>query len=772
MTNAHALRLQLLQAGYLALLPLFGKAPPQLGKNNAKKGLAGWQKIEIVTPEMLDMWDKTWPDAQNTGVLTRTMPTLDVDILDEAAAKACQDFIRERYEDAGHLLFRVGKPPKFAVPFRCNPDEAFKKIVINLIAPDGSEGQKIEFLADGEQVVVAGEHPETRRAYVWSNGGLEQVKHEDLPYTRNAEADALANDLVDKVLTGFGYKRAPSRPKSNGTQAPRDGGGGGDRDWTHLFENIRLGRELHDSITILAAKIIASGTNSGAAINQLRGLMDASEAPKDERWRARVSEIPAAVDSAVAKYGKGTRSSSPASEAPTSDAAKGGSFSHIWRSKDYDYPCTPTGEEQHDDAGRIYVQVRTPDGSLSFVLKDKLVPKPEPKPKQPKPEPAAIEDAIKVFKKWLVLSSTTPVRAMLGTVAANLLPGDPVWLGLIGPPSSAKSELLNSISELPNVVDADTITPSGLLSGTPKKQQDIGARGGLLRQIGSFGIITLKDFGSVLSMHAETRQETLAALRKIYDGAWTRHLGSAGGKTLTWKGKVALVFAATEIIDAHHSVISSMGDRFLLSRLKPVTGKKQFTRALKHTGTGNNQMRKELAAAVKKLFAKRRTEASPISTEETEAIGKAIALAVRLRGAVARDFRSRDIEAIYGAEGTARIGLALERLLAGLDTLGMDRAKALKVVEDVALDSAPPLRRRAYECVCKWSDKYQSIDTSDVAIELGLPTTSVRRILEDLEAHGLITHSVLGQGHAHKWLRSSWEADEAKADAAADAAED
>ena len=37
-----------------------------------------------------------------------------------------------------------------AIPFRT--EEPFNKIVINLIAVDGSEGQKIEFLADGEQV--------------------------------------------------------------------------------------------------------------------------------------------------------------------------------------------------------------------------------------------------------------------------------------------------------------------------------------------------------------------------------------------------------------------------------------------------------------------------------------------------------------------------------------------------------------------------------------------------------------------------------------------
>ena len=102
-------------------------------------------------------------------------------------------------------------------------------------------------------------------------------------------------------------------------------------------------------------------------------------------------------------------------------------------------------------------------------------------------------------------------------------------------------------------------------------------------------------------------------------------------------------------------------------------------------------MRKELAGAVTRLFAKQRTEGSD---EETQAIGKAIALAVRLRGAVARDYRSREIEAIYGAEGTARIGLALKRLLAGLETLGMDRSRS-----EIGRDHAEPrkIRREEYQ---------------------------------------------------------------------------
>jgi hypothetical protein len=53
----------------------------------------------------------------------------------------------------------------------------------------------------------------------------------------------------------------------------------------------------------------------------------------------------------------------------------------------------------------------------------------------------------------------------------------------------------------------------------------------------------------------------------------------------------------------------------------------------------------------------------------------------------------------YGAEGVARIGLSLERLLAGLDVIGVDREEALRVIERVAEDSVPPQRRAAYQCV-------------------------------------------------------------------------
>ena len=69
---------------------------------------------------------------------------------------------------------------------------------------------------------------------------------------------------------------------------------------------------------------------------------------------------------------------------------------------------------------------------------------------------------------------------------------------------------------------------------------------------------------------------------------------------------------------------------------------------------------------------------------------------MRLRGAVKRDYRTRELEDIYGAEGTARFGKALERVLSGLDCLGVKRSKARKVVRTIAFDSVPPNRLRVY----------------------------------------------------------------------------
>lgn len=65
-----------------------------------------------------------------------------------------------------------------------------------------------------------------------------------------------------------------------------------------LVQRVLSGDVFHDSLRDLAASLVATGMQPGAVVNHLRGLMDASAAPRDERWHARRKQIPDLVSSA------------------------------------------------------------------------------------------------------------------------------------------------------------------------------------------------------------------------------------------------------------------------------------------------------------------------------------------------------------------------------------------------------------------------------------------------------------------------------------------
>jgi Bifunctional DNA primase/polymerase, N-terminal len=184
-------RKQLLRAGYVPT-PVRGKAP----------FLDEWQKKIETNPGEIDLWSELFPDAKGTGLLTRLAPALDLDILDEQAAEAAEALARERFEEKGHFLVRIGRAPKSAVLFRTN--DPFKKISVNLIAPNGDTEQKLEFLGDGQQLVAFGIHPDTGHAYRWHGGEPGTVAYSELPYVHEQEARQLVDDIADLLCKEHG----------------------------------------------------------------------------------------------------------------------------------------------------------------------------------------------------------------------------------------------------------------------------------------------------------------------------------------------------------------------------------------------------------------------------------------------------------------------------------------------------------------------------------------------------------------------------------------
>ena len=276
-------RLKLLANGY-APLPIEGKRPP----------LKNWQKKIDANAAEIELWEKVYPHATNTGILTQLTPTLDIDITNPEAAEAVEALARERFEERGFVLIRTGQAPKRAILLRT--DAPFKKITGNVIAPKGDTDQKIELLADGQQVVVFGKHPKTGKPYVWFGGEPASIKHEDLPYVTEDEAKQFVADTVALLVKDFGYGLPTVHPTETGKANGHD-----PANWGGLVDNIAHGRDLHDSLRDLAGKLVASGMGDGATLNFLRALMDNNNAPHDDRWQERYDDIPRAVATAREK---------------------------------------------------------------------------------------------------------------------------------------------------------------------------------------------------------------------------------------------------------------------------------------------------------------------------------------------------------------------------------------------------------------------------------------------------------------------------------------
>jgi hypothetical protein len=366
---------------------------------------------------------------------------------------------------------------------------------------------------------------------------------------------------------------------------------------------------------------------------------------------------------------------------------------------------------------------------------------------------ADLSTVLAVFQHWLYLPDTDPVVVVLATAAANRLPGDPAWLQLVGPPGGGKTEIVQSIGGLPEVRDAAVITEASLLSGVPKKERESGAKGGLLRELGAYGILVLKDFGSVLSMHRDQRAQLLAALREIYDGSWTRHVGSSGGMTLNWSGKVGMIAGVTPVLDQHHGVMAALGERFCLYRMTVTDADEQARGSLSHFQS-ETSMRSDLRGAVNALFEGIDTSTAPDLSEQDKDLLIALSTFVaRSRSGVIRDGYSREIDMIPESEAPGRLVGVLARMLTGARLIGADSDTAWRITLKAALDSMPAQRLSAIRLL---EHRDSAVDTTSIATALGLPTTTARRTLEDLAAHHVLIRSAGGKGNADTWTLSEW----------------
>jgi len=172
-------------AGFGAeLLPLcaWDDVSVAIDRRGKKPIPTGWSELKV-TPDLLATWSR---QRVNVGLRTRYFPAIDIDVDAEAIAAAVEDV-------AVRVLGKTARRTRANSPRRallCRlAGEPFAKAKLEFLLPDGEEA-KVEILADGQQLAVAGIH----------SSGVD-LAWDELPVAANlAELSALRRDALLGVI--------------------------------------------------------------------------------------------------------------------------------------------------------------------------------------------------------------------------------------------------------------------------------------------------------------------------------------------------------------------------------------------------------------------------------------------------------------------------------------------------------------------------------------------------------------------------------------------
>lgn len=376
----------------------------------------------------------------------------------------------------------------------------------------------------------------------------------------------------------------------------------------------------------------------------------------------------------------------------------------------------------------------------------------------------SIHILVNQFQEYLHFPDPTPIYALMGALAANFFEGIPVWLMLVGPPACGKTALLEALMGIPRTRSLQEITGTGsLLSGTGQKEKAKDASGGILREIGAKGTLVLNEFTSILSMPYEQLNKLLAALRMIYDGRYTRDVGSDGARKLTWgPGKIAAMAGCTEAIDDAHKIMADMGERWVFFRFPDSDGYQESLAASKQKqpGQARRNIQEIVAAFFHGLDLGWGNDGEPLKERRDLALNESIRIiaiatfATRCRSAVIRDNYSREVERIPQPERASRVTEVLTQIYIGLEAVGLGVGDRWAVITRIALDCMPQNRRKVLDCFLniRSLSRVGSTAADLVGIEVESSTRTIaelqqqckvsmsttKRVVEDLEIHGVV----------------------------------
>jgi Mn-dependent DtxR family transcriptional regulator len=361
----------------------------------------------------------------------------------------------------------------------------------------------------------------------------------------------------------------------------------------------------------------------------------------------------------------------------------------------------------------------------------------------------------KQIEEFQYFEDTGIIDISLASIIANRLSlGSTIWLVIIGPSSGGKSQILRplSLTDQKFIHRIDDLTENTFLSG-----MNLGKGKGepsLLMRIGEKGMIVISDLTVLFSKSSESRSSILSQFRMIYDGEMTKHSGTSA-KPLTWKGKLGILAGSTPSIYSSFEEVADMGERFIFYRMKDYDGLKA-TRISMNRKLYDRDLDNKLSTLynsyIKDVLVNGKPEELKLTEESDERILSIASLAEKIRTSTHTTWKGDVIDRIPVPAYPMRTALQLSTIARGMLMMrkhedGSEQLtdSDLRSVEWCGYSLANEEKRACLRTLAKikFGD---AVKTQTVADEVGLATTIIGNILQNLASVGVVVRSGDGTG--------------------------
>jgi len=351
------------------------------------------------------------------------------------------------------------------------------------------------------------------------------------------------------------------------------------------------------------------------------------------------------------------------------------------------------------------------------------------------------------YRKWLHLPDTSIIDILYGTVIANRIEGDPIWLFIVAPPGMTKTEFLLSVSSAKNITVVSKLTPKALVSGLNYSGNDPS----LLPKLDG-KVLIIKDFTPILGMNQQARDEVLSTLREAYDGNF---VGIYGHGERRYKSKFGICAGVTPVIEHILENESSVGERFLRYEMHvPVSIDEQIEYLQRATSNVANEvlMRKELAELGSNcLDYNFDGDINIPKTIHHKLLYLSIWTAM-LRVTIERDKFSKEILFKPYKELSTRLSKQFLKLLMGIcmfRRISKATENEYDIIKKLARDTVPSRTEDfIYGLYGEGTDK--GFTQSEIAKIINLPASTCGRIAENMTMLGVLC------SHRLPGLKSEW----------------